>query len=291
MTGTPRHHDHTRGFTLIEMLVVIAIIAVLISILLPALSHAKQCAVITGELSAGRQFIQAHTMYSNDFDDRLLPGFASGSMIRRGDVVARDMNGKRLEGETARRYPWRLLPYVNYNLGILYRDRARIEEFQDRTDDFHYAVSIAPRMGLNHQFVGGSGDAALHDSPRTRKAYDDLYGKNWCIKRVSQARQPSLQLVFASADADDPQGGIPLDGFFRIDPPNFPNRMWQTDKPNETTPYGQVGFVTFRFLGKAVTSMLDGHAETLNWEEMQDMRRWAPRATSPNWPIVDNSGI
>lgn len=290
MTGIRHHHAFPRGFTLIEMLVVIAIISTLIAILLPSLSYARKCAVITGELSAGRQFILAHQMYTNDFDGRLLPGFASGSMIRRGDVIARDMNGKRLEGESARRYPWRLLPYVSYDLGILYRDRDRIEQLKDQTADFHYAVSIAPRMGLNHQFVGGSSESSLHDSPRTRQAYDKLFGKNWCAKRVSQVRQPSKQLVFASADGDDPKNGLPLDGYFRIDPPNFPDRKWQIERPHESTPYGQVGFVTFRFLGKAVTSMLDGHSETLDWEEMQDMRRWAPRATSADWPTADNNG-
>lgn len=64
---------HRQGFTLIELLVVISIIALLVSILLPALQSARQSAQSIRCASNTRNFSQATAAYSNDNDD-FLPG-------------------------------------------------------------------------------------------------------------------------------------------------------------------------------------------------------------------------
>jgi len=60
------HRKRTRGFTLVELLVVVAIIALLISILLPSLSRAKEQARISLCLSNQRSIVQTAIQYVMD---------------------------------------------------------------------------------------------------------------------------------------------------------------------------------------------------------------------------------
>ena len=66
-----------RGFTLIELLVVISIIALLISILMPALSKAREQARSVACMSNQRQIGLAMLYYAEDWDDYIPRGTAS----------------------------------------------------------------------------------------------------------------------------------------------------------------------------------------------------------------------
>ena len=76
------------GFTLIEQLVVIAIIALLIGILLPALGKARNAGRALSCLSNMRQMEIAHTMYAIDNDEALVRANLSHGGVTHGDHPA-----------------------------------------------------------------------------------------------------------------------------------------------------------------------------------------------------------
>ena len=82
---TARAFGGSRGFTLTELLVVVGLIAVLISLLLPALTRARAAANAASCLSNLRQMGTAWTMYCNESKGRL-PEYFSAAMPLTPDV-------------------------------------------------------------------------------------------------------------------------------------------------------------------------------------------------------------
>ena len=82
--GTAARLRAAHGFTLVELLVVIGIIAVLVALLLPALSKAREQAGRTQCLSNLRSVGQMLNLYANQYKDQVPVGFsgpAGGSKI------------------------------------------------------------------------------------------------------------------------------------------------------------------------------------------------------------------
>jgi len=74
----PSKNPGSKGFTLVELLVVIGIIAILIGILLPALSKARDQANTVACESNQRQFYNVWCLYANDYKGCVLPATEQG---------------------------------------------------------------------------------------------------------------------------------------------------------------------------------------------------------------------
>src|SRR5688572_5919603 len=76
---SPVHLRTRRGFTLVELLVVIGVIAVLVGMLLPALNAAREQARLVDDLTRIRQLAIAANMYAADYGGSVPPLVASVS--------------------------------------------------------------------------------------------------------------------------------------------------------------------------------------------------------------------
>lgn len=284
-----------RGFTVVELLVVIAVVAVLISLAIPTLGRARELSRQTRELAGAQQVMTAFVLYSNDHRDFVLPGYPPAAWVN-GPMQVLNDRGERLFNEDAQRYPWRLAPYLNFDFRGLYMDQRQLKEIREASPalassgvGFDYFVSLFPALGMNTTFVGGSDRVQQFDP-----IYRRVFGKPY-IERLDESRRPSELIAFASARADV-QASAPIlgrpEGFFRIEPPRLTAaqpRQWDVAYDAQTlSPGRNSGFVALRY-GKAdpraIAAALDGHCAALDWSEMSDMRRWADAADREDWAL------
>ncbi|MBC7772943.1 MAG: type II secretion system protein [Pyrinomonadaceae bacterium] len=311
----------TRGstplaFTLIEVLVVIAVIALLVSLLLPTLGKAKKIAKLTREMAAAKQLQLAYSSYSNDMRDRLLPGYLAWDWAHSGPVamLPQDDLARYGTGYPVKRYPWRILPWLDYDLrGILVdpeqhsrvraltrdpRPPGTLLEPESEPQTFEDAVSCNPSFGINGTFAGGDwGRGAFR--PINLRRFGQYY-----LTKQSDAVFGSRIMVFASARGTGPTtGGQVVPGYFNITSPyttplhydwlpdnvaatfnstrlpGFNRLKWDPDLPPDAT-----GNLDFRHIGDvAVASFLDGHAKSITLTEAKDMRLWSDQATDADW--------
>ncbi|NDA10472.1 MAG: type II secretion system protein [Verrucomicrobia bacterium] len=247
---------NSHGFTLVELLVTVAIIGLLAGLGNAAYQKASSASRQGVEISAARNLGQALQVYSQDNDGLILPGYLDPRDARVAD--ARNDKGQAISPtHAAQRYPWRLLPYMNYQVrgGIWVNKLA--SQIPDSDPYRDYLVSLVPTLGMNITYVGGD--------------VRNIQAPGRCVTRMNRVAQPSRLIGFASAQYEDPSYGK-LDGYFEVRPP--------------TSGSSSGAGLSTRYGGKTVAVMLDGHAEVLSLEQLKDMRRWCNEAAiqdNPNW--------
>lgn len=266
------------GFTLVEMLVTVAVIVVLLGILVPVFRTVRQGGTTTRELNLARQLMGGVAAYSHDNRGVIIPGYYDLAPL-----PATDQHGNALGAEESHRYLWRLAPYLDYSVEALVPDQQLVEEIR-ATNQYEYFLSLYTPLGMNTVFIGGdSRPEGLGFNNQFRQLYGDFY-----LTRMSQARRPAELITFASARTNAPYGPAAppiIEGFHRVESPYLFNRRWDATWDETATPK-KWGYLSMRNgFRRAGVGFLDGHVDTLDDGEIQDMRRWCDRADTPDWTL------
>lgn len=266
------------AFTLLELLVAIAIIGVLAAFIVSALSRVRRSGALVREVSAGRQMGAAYVAAAGDQNGQLMVGYSSSgkAVDDRGQVIGNPTNG---------RYPWRLAPYLQYKLqgSMLVNEQEYICKLKDH-GDFVYRASLFPSFGINATYVGGNERMGLIPSPAMLRAFGPFVAS-----RLQQVREPSRLILFASARStgQDPHTGAQSNnvqaGFHIIAPPRTTQVDWQ-GKFDPKAPAENFGYLDLRHNDRAVCVMLGGNVELLDEKQLQDMRYWSPQAAEADEP-------
>lgn len=255
LASAARHRrSQPLAFTLVELLVVIAVIGVLASLLLPALSKARERAYGIQGLNNVRQLMLAWTLYADDFNGRL-PYNIGGVASERGVGPRSPLNWANgiLDWEltpdntnTVMLKESGLGPYTSGNTAI-YRcpsDRA--------LSSLQLAAGWTERVrsySMN-AMMGDAGPASSSGLNVNNPGYVQFF-------KIHQVPQPSRYFVFVDEHPDSIN-----DGYFL----------------NRTEEHEWIDLPASHHNGAAEFSFADGHAELKAWDEGSTLHPSRPDA-------------
>ncbi len=284
-----------RGFTLVEILVVIGIIALLLGILLVGLRSAFGTANKTRELSSLRQVFYAWNMYSSGSDDYVLPGYLDENTQDKWNVDFKDIQGNDLIPANAAPWSWRLAGYTDnsWDLMVGYR--------QDFDEDLATVpldiVANEPAFGYNAFYMGGWWETpTMADNPMAR--FDNLpapYNKGIICRSQGNIDRPDQQLVFAASTVrasglyENTENTLVPGAHWVVPPFLGATEVWDVGFGGSPTMdvFAAEGVPLNRYTSAVGAVTADGATQSISVDALKDMRRWVNGADAKNWQHVD----
>lgn len=227
--------NNRKAFTLIELLIVVAIISILASILFPVFARARENARRASCLSNLKQMGLGLRMYTQDFDERMPPAY----------VKVTDSNWKYPNGSTESTRAWYLLiyPYVK-----------------------NYQVYTCPSAGSALHYNGGYQPQAFSYSYNyARPSPGGCGGVYNCGVNMGLPEVAGASL----AAIEDTSGTL-----FVVDGSTAYTQFYHSRMPTEADVMANgvkyadyyVRSVRSRHLGTIATLFVDGHAKAMPWK-------------------------
>ena len=183
-----------RGFTLVELLVVISIIALLISLLLPALSKAKQDAVTIGCLANLNQLGQLTVEYANTYQSAI----PFGSDTRTGYYGYDSWDALLFAFKEG------IQPTANYNLeyydGFMKYSQPNMA-MVDAYQQLYTCGAATVHPSASQQFATCYSANPNYFMPLTQENYTDPY-----VFRLSNVESPAQALAIGDGSQNGPWG-------------------------------------------------------------------------------------
>ncbi|GIW77841.1 MAG: hypothetical protein KatS3mg104_2904 [Phycisphaerae bacterium] len=235
----------TSGFTLVELLVVIGIVAVLISLLLPALHRARSAAQAVKCASNMKQLAAGHLMYAQDNSGRFCPVYSR-------------VNPYVYQGMSRDAYlPWFSEFYVGKYIGQRHPcSTAFASELQRPTTLVVYCPTSYGISGIWDRTGIGYNNSRENVINRT-------HTMSRPVRRLGTFNSPSnvILLVDVASGGQPGQLGSGLSGGFSFNRYFIFQNSWPLTG-DDAVPYDQ-GYIAYRHNRSANIAFLDGHVESV----------------------------
>jgi prepilin-type N-terminal cleavage/methylation domain-containing protein len=288
-------HFHRRnGLSLVEVLVVVAVIALLLALAVPGLSSLRSRAGSIRELAALRGLASAWALYATDQRGWLLPAVYGLPPLNTlpafhedGQPIPETVFGTQ-RGVVAR-WPHRISRYLDHQIQPLAVSSEAWQVDTCSEGDLMkrlYFTSLYPAFGMNGMWVGGDQER-YGFMPETVGGRPNPF-RNFYASRLGSVRHPERLVVFASSrtNQDACASGSVREGYFRLESPQWLGPQWASAyDPLLATSFGNL---SARWSGQASVANANGSVELVPVDELRDMRRWADQADARDWRFKPN---
>ncbi len=236
-----------KGFTLVELLVVISIIAVLLGILMPALGSVRRQAKSIVCMSNIRQLSLAFVIYTDDYNGYAMPSVGSSGVYWWGKKIVSGVNAGI---DHKQGFVW---PYLKSELSA-----SSVYQCPSQAFGSYNLQGKPPNQPDDPKWITSTyGYNGYYLSP-PQSGWYGIRNQPW--KKIANIKQPATVLAFADTLIDmDCTGKNPiLINNFSIDPPYIYNSGKWNKNISPTT--------CFRHNEKTNVVFVDGHCKAMDTE-------------------------